>query len=331
MTTTLIRPDGLEEATWTAIQDHVDRLKRARRDNDLGQMVGSAKDLVETVAKIVLDAQGETVASDTKLPQVLTRAHEVLGRRPGRGPAADPPVRDLAQGAKTIVAQLPDLRNRFGTGHGRILTPEVDEEIAFLCLDAAVLWSNWALRRLGHLLAGRPLSLIRALASDIFYSGTLRDRLQELDLPNLDPVDQRLVGLAVAHRAMTGTYVVAGDGVDACAAQPELTSWPAGYRAGLVEGLFLSREGYVDANGYGASTAAQIINPHPTAAEFLRELAAKINEASWSYKFANDPTERDKVVQAMQSNRVVLPDEPARQAWDQIIGRFQPEPPDPFI
>lgn len=325
MTMNLARPAGLEDVTWAAIEAHTRRLDRARRDDDLPLVIGTAKELVETIAKVVLDAHGQTVASNADLNAVLTSVHKVLDRLPARGAASDPPIRDIVQGAKTIIAQLPELRNRFGTGHGRVVSPQVDQELVLLVLDAAGLWSRWVLRRLDQTLASLPRSLVTMLHEGIFSRGVLRSRLQALDLPSLDEADQRLVGVAVAQRAMGGTFLVHDEGVDDCAAQPDLNKWPAGYRAGMVEGLLLDREGYVDVKVWGPTAVAMILAPHPEAETVLLDLSAKINEASWTTRFASNASERQQIVQAMRDAVPVLPAEPARQAWQQIIQRFQPD------
>lgn len=325
MTMNLARPDGLEDETWRAIDEHTGRLDRALRDNDLPLVVGTAKELVETIAKVVLDAHGQTVASNADLNAVLTSVHKVLDRLPARGAAANPPIRDIVQGAKTIIAQLPELRNRFGTGHGRVISPQVDQELVLLVLDAAGLWSRWVLRRIDQTLAGLPRSLVTMLREGIFSRGVLRSRLQALDLPSLGEDDQRLVGVAVAQRAMGDTFLVHDEGVDACAAQPDLNIWPASYRAGMIEGLLLDREGYVDVKAWGPTAAAMILAPHPDAEAVLLDLSAKINDAGWSVRFANNAAERQQVVQAMRDAIPILPTESARRAWQQIILRFQPD------
>lgn len=222
--------------------------------------------------------------------------------------------------------QRPELRNRFGTGHGRVLPPEMDEELAPLCVDAAFLWSRWALRRLGYLLARRPLGLVTALQDGIFYRGDLRKLLQTVNLPELEPSDQRLVGVAVGYRAMRDTFVVKDEGVEECALQPDLQVWPKDYRAGLLEGLFLDRQGYVDTNAWAAKASAVVIAPAPTAAQFLKELATKIAQASWAYRFASDAATRAQAVAAMRTSSPVLPNAQARDAWERIVWRLDPDP-----
>jgi hypothetical protein len=124
MTFDLARPDGFEEDTWGVIAAHADRLERARQAGDLELMIGTAKDLVETIAKATVTVAGEVVASNAKLPRLLSDAHEAFGR----GAAAAAPLRDVAQGAKSAIAQLPELRNRLDTGHGRLLVAGVEED-----------------------------------------------------------------------------------------------------------------------------------------------------------------------------------------------------------
>jgi hypothetical protein len=321
----LSRPAELGTDHWSAIEAHADRVERARRDGDLVLVIGSAKDLAETIAKIVLELNGEIVPSNAQLPDLLTRVHIALDRQPGQGAAADPPVRNIVQGAKTVISQLPELRNRFGTGHGRVLTPQVDEKLALLCLDAALLWARWVLRRLDQFLVGRPLSLVTALQEGIFYRDDLRDRLKAVQLPALEPTVQRQIGVAVAHRAMGGTHNVQIEGVDQCAEQPDLAIWPVGYRAGLLEGAFLDREGYVDVNVWGAQASAAVIAPVPSAGDVMQDLADKVGQAAWAYRFANESATRDRTVDTMRGALAVLPDS-ARDAWRQIIQRLQPVP-----
>jgi hypothetical protein len=101
MTFALVRPEGLENTTWAAITEHVDRLNAARERNDLAQMIGTAKDVVETIAKAVVTLHsGTVVPSNAKLPVLLANAHEGLDRAPGHGASAQPPLREVAQGAK---------------------------------------------------------------------------------------------------------------------------------------------------------------------------------------------------------------------------------------
>ncbi|HEX3679327.1 MAG TPA: abortive infection family protein [Galbitalea sp.] len=282
-------------------------------------MIGTAKDLVETIAKAAVTVHtGEVEPSNPDLPALLTRAHRAFDRLPGRGAAEMEPLKSVAQGAKSAIAKLPELRNQLGTGHGRLLVAGVEEEDARLCVDLATLWSRWALARLARLLAARPATIVAAL-DDIgsgFPRGRLRDWLADHLVEALDSANQRLVGAAVAHRAMQGTYTVTEEGVKECADDPDLSVWPAAYRTGLLDGLFLSRNGHIDINSGKVRQAAQIIAPHPQAASVLQELESRIKDATFAYRF--EPPEMWQVAQEMRRAVDVLPDGDAQEVWQRI-------------
>jgi hypothetical protein len=54
----LQRPTGLEDRGWASIEDCLERLRRAAQDQDRPLLIGTAKDLVEATAKVVLHARG---------------------------------------------------------------------------------------------------------------------------------------------------------------------------------------------------------------------------------------------------------------------------------
>jgi hypothetical protein len=114
---------------------------------------------------------------------------------------------------------------------------------------------------------------------------------------------------------MTGTFMVMEDGVEACAASGDIALWPPSYREGLVEGLFLDREGYVRTSEWGCHQAGLTLSVHPRAADVLRELTAKLDQAAWSYGFTADHNEREKVVNAMRAVVGVLASEDAQTLW----------------
>jgi Abortive infection C-terminus len=285
-------------------------------------MIGTAKDLVEATAKVVLHARGQTVASREKYQRVVNRAHAALERQPGPELAADLTIRDIATATKQIATQLRELRNRYGTGHGRAIAPEVAEELVLVSTDAAMLWCRWALRRLEHLIAGAPSTLAHDLDGAIFHTGELAARLAAANLPELDLPEQHLLGVAVAHRAMRDTGLVKLEGVEACATTPGTDVWPAGYRAGLVEGLFLDPGGYIDANSWGIQQAAIILASHPNADAVMQELSEKIRQASWSHRFASNAQTRRAAIRTMREMMAVLPTDASRQKWREIADRL---------
>jgi hypothetical protein len=122
---------------------------------------------------------------------------------------------------------------------------------------------------------------------------------------------------------MRGTFMVAEEGVEACAAAPDLKAWPAPYREGLAEGLFLDRSGYVDVSEWGARHAAAVLAAHPDPPAFLATLSNKIGSAGWAYRFMNDADARAKVVEAMRAAAASLPTGDSQVRWNGIADRLE--------
>ena len=132
----------------------------------------------------------------------------------------------------------------------------------------------------------------------------------------------------MARRAMgitSKTFTVASDGVEACANDQSLDTWPPEYRRGLVDGLFLDRGGFVDVDTWAVRCAVRIVAPHPDAAVILPNLSTMIGQATWSARFAANPAEREQVTREIQSLVAALPAGDAQVHWlaieQQLAGR----------
>jgi Abortive infection C-terminus len=134
----LDRPSCLADEQWAAIQSQLDRIDRARSSRDHAQVVGSAKELCESVAKVILETRGAPFGSNASVASLVNQAHSVIERQPGPDLADDVITRNIAQGAKSIGTQLGGLRNAFGTGHGQTRTPLTLEEHAVIAADAVL-------------------------------------------------------------------------------------------------------------------------------------------------------------------------------------------------
>lgn len=242
----LERSPVLSDGQWTAIQQHLQRIGRARQQRDPAQGVGSAKEMVETIARVALEAKGITAGSGASLSDLVHKAHEVLEFPRGDDIAHDTGTKSIIRQAKVAAIKLGDLRNSVGTGHGSATPRDAIAEHADIALDAAVMWCRWALRRLGKVVIGQHAELIGDLnGGNTFSGGDLRTRLLAINLPDIDPADQRAIGVAVGRRAARDTVTVRIDGVEAAAPGPQ---WPIDYRLGVVEGLVMTDDGYVRTN-----------------------------------------------------------------------------------
>jgi len=103
-----------------AIREHLDRIGRALEHEDPAQAIGSAKELVESTAKVVLREVGETVDERDDLPALVRQASLALGVYPqSLGPDGSEGVKKILGGAITVTTGLAEFRNRgYGTGHG---------------------------------------------------------------------------------------------------------------------------------------------------------------------------------------------------------------------
>lgn len=120
-----------------ALDEQLERLLRAEDDPALA--LGSAKDLLEAIAKFVLDELEWPHSEKDDFNKLWHFARERLGLLPqdvAAGPA-QAEVRAILQSCWTIAAKVNELRNDHGTGHGRILPTGVTAEIAQMVVREA--------------------------------------------------------------------------------------------------------------------------------------------------------------------------------------------------
>jgi len=134
----------------SAIRDNLDRIQRAVADGDDAQAIGSAKELVESTAKVVLRELGYEPDPKDDLPALVTRAQTLLGVHPAghtTGPDGSDAVRRILGGAITVATGLAELRNRgYGTGHGPAgPRTGLGPRHARLAVGAARLWCDFVL------------------------------------------------------------------------------------------------------------------------------------------------------------------------------------------
>src|SRR6185437_4663417 len=99
----------LATEAWAAIELHADRVGRALAAQDAPLTIGSAKELIESVARVVLDAKGIILPSNADFDSVINRAHVAMERQPGQDVSMSPEVRTIASSAKKIVIGVRDI------------------------------------------------------------------------------------------------------------------------------------------------------------------------------------------------------------------------------
>ena len=129
-----------------AIRELLTRLQRTAQ-SDPPLAIGTAKELVESTAKAVLQERGQEVDDKDDLPTLVKRAQEAIGLHPGSthpGPNSTGALKRILGGLTSIVMGLGELRNR---GHGIGDGPKGERvglrpRHAQLAVNAAVTWCD---------------------------------------------------------------------------------------------------------------------------------------------------------------------------------------------
>lgn len=144
----------LETGGRDALDEQIERLRRGT--DDPGQLLGSAKDLLEAVAKFVLEELEWPQDGDFNTLWYLAR--ERLGVHPKQmtlaGPGAEQ-VRKILGATWTIAEQVNALRNLQGAGHGRTLPTGVTPDMALLVVREACSVSQFMLTTLDRVVGRR--------------------------------------------------------------------------------------------------------------------------------------------------------------------------------
>jgi hypothetical protein len=121
---------NLDTGGRPALNEQLDRLQQATEDPALA--LGSAKDLLEAVAKFVLSEIDWPIAKKADFGELWYFARERLNILPqqvaGDAPGANH-IKAVLQNAWAIADQINALRNLQGTGHGRTLPTGVTAEL----------------------------------------------------------------------------------------------------------------------------------------------------------------------------------------------------------
>lgn len=99
---------------------HVRRIQRTLSE-DPAEVVGAAKDMLESVMKTILERRGVLVPAKVRFPTLTSLCLAELELQPNSEPAtqAERHARKFASNAGSMMEAINNLRNKVGTGHGR--------------------------------------------------------------------------------------------------------------------------------------------------------------------------------------------------------------------
>jgi len=113
---------GMAERVDAAyVHRQIQRIEKAVEE-DPEQAIGTAKELVETVAKTILIDHGQAIPEDADLPKLVRVALKQVRLVPDNipdGVYASDIIKKLLMNLATISNGLAELRNGYGTGHGK--------------------------------------------------------------------------------------------------------------------------------------------------------------------------------------------------------------------
>lgn len=320
----LTRPDHLSGESWASIESYRSRFAGALATDDRPAVVGAAKDLIECVARCVLGATENPLGDSVKFPKLVHEAQKALKRVAGSDIGGSEEVKAIANAAQSIATSVNVIRNEVGTGHGRAQVASIDDEMLSIVADATILWCRWALRRLGHLLAGYPNALLTALALAVG-----RDKLQryfaQVQMPHQPPDIQHAIGVAFGSEAAGGFGNALVVGVRPAATQPDLDAFPISYRLGLVEGMVVNRAGQIGLIDSYVSDVVDVLVPVPGSqgAPAIADLAAKARSATWITHWRRSPVDPAKTIEALLSEQQRL-DTRMQEAFDELRAAIDP-------
>lgn len=103
------------------VLDQIHRMESAV-DNDPSLAIGTAKELIETICKTILRERGQSLSSTLELPKLVKQTVKELKLTPDDIPneakAADS-IKQILSNLATITNGIAELRNSYGTGHGK--------------------------------------------------------------------------------------------------------------------------------------------------------------------------------------------------------------------
>jgi AbiJ N-terminal domain 3/Abortive infection C-terminus len=135
----LVLPEYTRLRDPEVLQEHLRRIS-AGLEADPAAAIGSSKELVESVCKVILDDYSEAYTRNDNLPDLYKKTATMLRlnveavRESTRGSEA---ARRTLGALVTIVHSLAELRNELGLGHGRAKSSAASTRHAWLAFNAA--------------------------------------------------------------------------------------------------------------------------------------------------------------------------------------------------
>jgi Abortive infection C-terminus len=133
-------PDFASITDLRVLREHAERMQRASLNADAPDAILAARELVESVCKLICEDFSVAVPKNPNAGQLYKLAAKALGLDAADVPDSDPAAaasRKVLSGLVRVVDGLGDLRTRVGRGHGRTQTGLARQRHAELAVGAA--------------------------------------------------------------------------------------------------------------------------------------------------------------------------------------------------
>ncbi len=114
---------AVEESFSSMYMSQQIKLMLENQETYPAEAIGKAKELVESCCRTILKNRGETIQKDCTFQQLVGQVFKVLDVMPNEVDEKSPVAGSLKQiygSLKGIVAPIAEIRNAYGTGHGRL-------------------------------------------------------------------------------------------------------------------------------------------------------------------------------------------------------------------
>jgi hypothetical protein len=126
------------------IELQIERIRNA--PGDVALLIGTAKEMLESTCRYVLDELGQPVRSNADFNGLLYLARERLGILPQQ--ASTPALREVLQNLSSLCEGINKLRGEQGTGHGSNTLPIVPPFAARAVVQSSAVMAQLLLGRL---------------------------------------------------------------------------------------------------------------------------------------------------------------------------------------
>ena len=145
--------DTVRQATSIDLTEYNDRIRKAL-PNDPHQAIGATKDMLEATMKTILHRRQIEIPHRIDFPKLVTRCLTALELRGTSKPTTEGEryLRKIASSAQRMIVAANQLRDRAGTGHGRVVgnEPVVTPADASLVASIGMILAAWMLRHNGE-------------------------------------------------------------------------------------------------------------------------------------------------------------------------------------